>query len=161
QAQRPGPTKRQLAAGAGIAMGATLAATGTAQAADFTVNNLGDNGQGTLRQAILDANANSRPDPVVFQSGLSGTITPTTGELYVSEALQIVGPGAGQISVNGNNSRVFHVHPATHGDDVTISGLTITGGNTVANGGGIYSEYADLTVSDAVVTGNTITGTNN
>src|SRR5215510_3747290 len=104
QAERRGPTKRQVAAGATIAMGATLAATGSAQAADFTVTNLNDSGPGSLRQAVLDAEASSGPDRVLFQSGLSGTINLTSGEINISEGLEIAGPGANAITVNGNGS---------------------------------------------------------
>src|SRR5262245_32369794 len=134
-AQRRGPTRRQVVAGASIAMGATLAATGSAQAADFTVTNLNDAGPGSLRQAILEANANAGPDRVLFQSGLSGTITLTTAQLYVSQAVQILGPGAGQITVNGNHTfRAFSVYTSSHGDDVSISGLTIANGQLAFDG---------------------------
>ena len=91
QAQRRGPSRRQVAAGAGIALGATLAATGSAQAADFTVTNLNDAGPGSLRQAVLDSEAASGPDRVLFQSGLTGTINLTSGELNISQGLEIVG----------------------------------------------------------------------
>jgi hypothetical protein len=41
----------------------------------FTVMNLNDMGTGSLRQAIMDANGNAGADTIVFQPGLSGTIT--------------------------------------------------------------------------------------
>ncbi len=45
----------------------------------LTVCVLDDAGAGSLRQAILDANAASGPDTITFQSGVTGTITLTTG----------------------------------------------------------------------------------
>src|SRR5690242_21214306 len=109
--------KQHVAAGATVAMGATLVATGSAQAADFNVTNLNDAGPGSLRKAILDANANSGPDRVLFQSGLSGTITLTTGQLFVTDPVQILGPGSLQITVSGNaNSRVAGIYTAPGGD---------------------------------------------
>src|SRR3954468_18612278 len=113
-AETRGPTKRQVAAGATIAMGATLAATGSAQAATITVTNLNDSGPGSLRQAILDANQNGGgSDDIVFASGLSGTINvgSTDGSgLYPGTAMNIQGPGAGQITLQGTSGVHYVVY---------------------------------------------------
>jgi predicted outer membrane repeat protein len=158
------PTKRQIAAGAGLTIGATLAGAGSAQATDYTVTNLNDSGPGSLRQAVGDSNANPGADRVLFQSGLSGTISLTGGLLFVNDATQILGPGANQITVAldpGNNDySVFTVYKLPLGSfvDVTISGLTVTGADYTSSGGGIRSSE-NLTVSDAVITGNSaVTG---
>jgi hypothetical protein len=155
QTERRGPSKRQVAAGATIALGATLAATGSAQAADFTVTNLNDSGPGSLRQAIEDADTNPGPDRVLFQSGLSGTITLTGGQLVVFDPVQISGPGAGQLAVSGNGSS--RVIGTDHAGAVSISGLTLRDGSINGSGGGIYSKYTDLTLTDTVVSGNSST----
>jgi hypothetical protein len=47
----------------------------------FTVLNLADSGAGSLRQAVLDADAAPGQNDIVFAAGLSGTITLTSGEL--------------------------------------------------------------------------------
>src|SRR5262249_50700902 len=47
----------------------------------FTVQNLHDAGPGSLRQAVLDANAHPGPDAIRFAHGLHGTIALTGGEL--------------------------------------------------------------------------------
>jgi hypothetical protein len=166
-AERRGPSRRRVAAGATIAMGATLAAAGSAQAADFTVTNLNDEGPGSLRQAILDANANangSTVDNITFASGLSGTInvgSTATDGLYPESAMNIQGPGAGTIALNAAPALNYVVftgiyYGGTPGDPITISGLTISGGSAVGqNGGGIYNRTADLTLSKDVITGNT------
>lgn len=171
QAQRRGPTKRQIAAGASIAMGATLAATGSAQAATFTVTNLNDSGGGSLRQAVNAATANGAGlDDIVFASGLSGTIDIGTfnGDgLYPGSAMNIQGPGSGQITLRGTNGVGYVVYTGfdfggatgNPGDPITISGLTITGGHASATtfsdkGGGIYNKDAALTVSNSVITNN-------
>ena len=59
----------------------------------FTVTNLDDEGPGSLRQAVLDANGNSGADAIDFASGLTGTIGLTGGQLTITDALAIDGPG--------------------------------------------------------------------
>jgi hypothetical protein len=118
----------------------------------FTVINTDDSGAGSLRQAILDANTQAGADSIQFDSGVTGTITLTSGELAITDSLDLQGPGASVLAVSGNNaSRVFHVSA-----DATISGLTITGGSA-ESGGGIYNN-AMLTMDNSVLTGNGATG---
>src|SRR5262249_2584300 len=130
----------------------------------FTVSNLNDSGTGSLRQAILDANGAAGADVIQFQAGLTGTITLTSGELSVTHDLNIQGPGANVRSASGNNaSRASHLNPGAATDIVTISGLTITGGNatgTTGNGGGVDLPTGTLNLTDCVITGNTAAGDN-
>ena len=104
--------------------------TGTSRVRAFnsTVTNLDDSGDGSLRQAILDANANPGADTIDFQDELSGTIPLTSGELpTITEDLTITGPGTFSITVSGNHaSRVFQVNGKV---TAAISGLTISDGS--------------------------------
>src|SRR6516165_9980902 len=76
----------------------------------YMVSTLADSGAGSLRQAILDANADSTPDQIVFAPDLHGTIALTSGQLEVTNNLTIVGPGAARLTVSGNDqSRVFSI----------------------------------------------------
>jgi hypothetical protein len=169
QAQRRGPSRRQIAAGATIAMGATLAATGSAQAATITVSNLNDEGPGSLRQAVLDANQNGTgSDDIVFASGLSGTINigSTSGNgIYPETPMSIQGPGADKLILQGAAASIDYVvytgsgYGAPPGFPITISGVTISGGHAANNGftdrgGGIYNKDAALTVSSSVISNN-------
>ncbi len=87
-----------------------------AGAATFTVTSLNDSGPGSLRQAVLDANATFGPDTIEFQAGLTGTITLTTGEIQITDALTLNGPGAGVLAISGNNkSRIFNATAAMSG----------------------------------------------
>src|SRR5918997_1325310 len=70
-------------------------------AAIYTVTNLNDSGAGSLRQAIIDANNIAGDDVIIFQSGLSGTITLTSGQLLINSSIIIDGPGANLLSING------------------------------------------------------------
>lgn len=157
-------------AGTGIALGASLAATGSAQAADFTVTTLNDSGPGSLRQAVLDAEAAPGADRVLFQSGLTGTITLTSGEINIGEGLEIVGPGANALTVDASGTpgdRVFYASYFPMGETFSVSGLTLTGGSSDGtfrsssydSGGAIYAFDADLSLSKVVVSGNSTTGT--
>jgi parallel beta-helix repeat protein len=150
------PARQRLAAAGGLALGATLALAGSANAATFQVNKLGDAGSGTLRQAILDANGNGTADTISFASGLTGTITLTSGPLTITDAVDVQGPGAAQLSVSGNNaSQVFYVKSPASGS-VTISGLTLTGGFSSGHGGAIEDTaiLTNFTLSGLVVSGN-------
>jgi hypothetical protein len=124
--------------------------TGMPQAATLTVLNNNDSGAGSLRATVAAASAG---DTIVFGS-VTGTITLTSGAIAISQNLTITGPGAGTLTVSGNNaSQVFNLTNVTG----TISGLTISGGNIVGFGGGIATSGGALTLSNVVVTGNTAT----
>ena len=129
-----------------------VTATKRVRANNFTVMNLDDSGDGSLRQAIIDANANPGPDSIDFQDELAGTITLTSGQLpAITEDLTINGPGIFSIAVSGNNaSRVFEIGGKV---TVSISGLTISDGNTTGGGGGISNSGA-LTLTNIVLSGN-------
>src|SRR5262249_62405763 len=103
----------------------------------FTVLNLADSGAGSLRQAILDANANTGADTINFAPGLKGTVTLTSGQLSITDALTINGLGAKKLAVSGNTaSRVFDIGG---GVSVALAGLTIRDG-LADHGGGILNE---------------------
>ncbi len=131
----------------------------------LTVTNTGDtgvSGDGSLRGEIAAANAG---DTIVFDPVLSGsTINLANGELLINKNLNIVGLGAGNLTVSGQNlSRVFEVYT---GARVTLSDLTVTDGNGVAQnsaalypnrGGGIVvDEGSSLTITGSTVSGNSV-----
>src|SRR5262245_56085144 len=121
----------------------------------FQVTTLADGGAGSLRAAVAGANAHAGADAIVFDDGLAGTIALTGGELDVTDDLAINGPGAAKLTVSGNNvSRVFQVEA---GEVVSISGLTIAGGNAGTENGGGIDNFGALTIRDSVFSGNTAT----
>jgi len=128
-----------------------LCSLNRANAATYLVTNTNDSGAGSLRQAILDANANSGSD-IIDATGVTGTITLTTGQLSITDGVTISGPGANLLSVSGNNSsRVFQI---SGGVTVNINNLTITGGNVSDNGGGIFVNGGILNLNNSAVSNN-------
>jgi hypothetical protein len=120
----------------------------------FRVVNLADSGPGSLRQAILDANANPGADLVKFDAALTGTIS-LASELNVTDALTIDGPGQQKIAVSGNNAtREFDISVA--GIDVTIAELTIANGRA-EEGAGVWNG-GNLTISNSVLLSNQAAG---
>ena len=124
------------------------------QATTFTVTNLNDSGPGSLRQAVLDANANVGHDTILFAPGLTGTIVLTSGELVITDNVDIIGPAAGSIAVSGNNtSRIFDI---TDGEMSRIANLTLTNGRS-AEGGAVRAlaflmEFANVTFTNNTAT---------
>ena len=101
--------RRAISIGAAVAI--VFIAAGV-RASTFTVSNLSDSGAGSLRQAILDANANGNsgntPDEIHVQNGLApGTITLLSPLPAVTEAVRIIndGTGSGRIELNGLGTR--------------------------------------------------------
>jgi len=160
-----------------FAAAAGLALSPAAFATTYTVGNTNDSGSGSLRDAIAQANTNPGADTINFASNVTGTITLTTGSLVIDDAVDIQGPGASVLTIDGNAQVTRPSSPTNYGfygsdvvingggggqrrptailaaTPVTISGLTFTGGSA-PNGGGIDAYNTLLTVTNCVVTGN-------
>jgi len=137
--------------------------------ATFTVANLNNSGAGSLRAAIASANATAPgPNIVNFQPGLTCTIVLTSGQITITRSVSIVGPGAGNLTIDGNaNDRIFTIGvtfpacPALEpGPDflVSISGLRLTNGSrgsfSDSSGGAIYTKRS-LLLDSMVIDNNT------
>lgn len=117
----------------------------------------------TLREAANAANDMPGANVIQFKTVVAGTITLTGGELLISDAVTVVGPGAPIITVDANlASRVLHIDAP--GLVVSISGLTISRGSVTGSasggsgqGGGIHNN-AKLTLTKCVLSGNEVTG---
>ncbi|MBL1178647.1 DUF4347 domain-containing protein [Pantanalinema sp. GBBB05] len=127
--------------------------------ATFSVTNANDAGVGSFRQAILDANATAGADNIVFDAAFfstARTITLTTGQLNVTDALTIQGTGASNVTVSGNNtSRVFNLGATT----VSINGISISNG-LAFNGAGIAAAGTTLTLNNIGFSNNRAIGGN-
>ncbi|MGB1814461.1 MAG: right-handed parallel beta-helix repeat-containing protein, partial [Rubripirellula sp.] len=128
--------------------------------ATYSVTTLADTGAGSFRSALQAANATGVADSIVFAESLAGTINleVANGALSITSPVSIHGPGSSSVTVNANATpsdkfRVFEISATAN--DVSITGLTLTGGMVDDGGGGILFRSADtLTLVDTVVTGN-------
>jgi hypothetical protein len=143
------------------------------QMLSITVNTLVDENNGvgvgagtSLREAIAAA---AQGDTINFS--VTGTInlsvgtSNTTKQLTINKNLAISGPGASLLTIkafdptpstkNGDGSRVLTIDDgsATTLLNVSISGLTLTGGDINVGGGAIVSAE-NLVVSDCVISSN-------
>jgi gliding motility-associated-like protein len=122
-----------------------------------TVNSLSDDGgTGTLRWAILQANGDPTINGIIFDAGLTGTITLTSDLPNISETLTITGPGTSVLSISGNNNyKMFKVNGSM---TLTISALTLTQCGSVSQTGSIFYVSGSTLIADNIlVTGNTNT----
>ena len=124
----------------------------------FTVTNTSDSGAGSLRQAILSANADSVKNPnaidaINFNLGMGvHTISLSSAVLNVTaKDLTISSPDPNDVTINGNNNVQDFTIAA--GAKVTISGLTVTGGSSF-NGGGLLNN-GTLTLTNDIFSNNT------
>src|SRR5271156_5336836 len=135
----------------------SLGSLGSAYGSTYTVTNTRDDGStGSLRWAIMQANADANPPSTInFQSGLTGTITLTSALPAITANVTITGPGEGSLTVSGNNSAtVGTIFTIETGVTASISGLNIENGNSGAgNGGGILNN-GTLTVISCTISNN-------
>ncbi|BAQ60477.1 alkaline phosphatase [Geminocystis sp. NIES-3708] len=158
------------------------------EAASFTVTNTNDSGAGSLRQAIIDANANSGADVITFTGSIFTDSTPDTIRLssmlpIITDDLTITGTGTNLLTLSGdanNNSsndagdvRIMFINQG----NVTISGLTFANGRGKGgdgSGGGMGAGGAlfingkfdgnqvptNVTLTDVAFTNNQVIGGN-
>src|SRR5262249_13530604 len=120
---------RQLAADRNLLAAAVLLALGIAlpaQATQFVVSSAADSGPGTLRQAMLDANATAGPHAIGFSLPTGTTIGLTSGQIEITGGdVTIRGPGRNRLTISGSHSsRIFHVKAGV----LSLKSLTLRDG---------------------------------
>jgi len=91
----------------------------------YTVTSLSDDGSsGTLRWAIIQANADATINQIDFQAGFTGTITLTSNLPTITRNLTITGPGIANLTLSGNN--LYKMFFINNGSALNISGITFT-----------------------------------
>jgi hypothetical protein len=145
-----------LVDGVAYDLGATTSSTATISANDTVVTNRNDSGDGSLRQAVTNANAFNTNDTITFTVAANGTITLASAlpNLANNGTLTITGNGAANTIISGNDAvRVFNVNG---GATVSLSNLTIRDGRST-DGGGI-SNTGTLNIDNVTFDSNDATG---
>ncbi len=130
---------------------------GAVEMRSLIVSNANNSGLGSLRQAIIDANANGSPlDDIIFDPAIA-TISLLTVLPDISSNLTLNGPGANLLTVRRDPAaadfRIFNIGFNITGG-VAISGMTITGGRAGSGSGGGILSLSNLTLTGLHVTGN-------
>ncbi len=115
----------------------------------YLVYSTADSGGGSLRTAL--ANANQDEDSVIAFTA-SGVIDLESPLPAISRDVQILGPGANNLTVSGNGAnREFDI---SGGVTATIAGLTIADGVAGLGGGVFVNSGATLSLADCTLSGN-------
>lgn len=139
-----------LALAAALGCAATTALAGNTYIVSTALDPVGPPDSLSLREAITAANS-ADGNTIQFAPALAGsTITLTTGEIQINHAMNIVGPGAGNLAISGAYaSRIFYLSCADKSQHVSISGLALRNGSTADFGGAISSKRCYLDLSQA------------
>ena len=109
-----------------------------AAATSCTVTTTADNGAGSLRACLADASVQT-----IDMTGVTGTITLTSGNLLMKQAqtVTITGPGASTLAIDGNGSRsIFEVYDGRN--TLTVTDVTLQHG--LASVEAMYAGTASL-----------------
>ncbi|HXD87583.1 MAG TPA: choice-of-anchor Q domain-containing protein, partial [Urbifossiella sp.] len=160
----------------GLLVGKGNAATLTIAQNDFVVTNTNDSGEGSLRQAILNAEQLPNPQPVTFLPALAGqTISLFTSESsdLGNSAFDITGTvvidGSGEVLANGSEASSFRFFFVEGEGDLTLENLELKGGTArgadgtggsggnAGFGGAIFNQ-GTLTIRNSTLDGNEASG---
>ena len=141
------PTSRRTAFAAACAAATVaggLLTAPSASAATITVTSLADSGAGTLRAAVAAAQSG---DTIVLPAG---TISLTSGVIYMTGNVTITGQGARSTTIDGNDDGgiIYTGHP------LVVTGVTFENGKASGPGGAISSD-STLTLTDDAFIDNT------
>ena len=148
-----------------------------AHAATFMVTNLDNSGAGSLRDAIMAANAAPGADTITFS--VSGTITLGSTLPTITDTAGLTIDGTGQtVTISGaylyqvlfveayasltldnltiaNGYNISGGGIANNGGTLTITNCTFSGNSAISTGGGIYTLGGSLTITNSTFSDNT------
>lgn len=139
-----------------------LADIGSTEVLSLVVRNTTNSGLGSLRQTIFHADTHPGHDQITFDPTVFGVVPRTivlTSDNFIHEETTISGPGASLLTIDGNTLRIFNTSFAPAGALISLSGMTLTGGEG-SSGGAIIGDDEHLVLDSCVLTGNTATSGN-
>ncbi len=128
---------------------------------------LTSDGRITLRSAIMEENAEGGGGAVIVPAGsytlsLSGSSSDgSAGDLSILAPMLIQGAGSGAVTIHGDGSdRIFDIDLSTSQAtrNVTIMGVTLTGGRADVGGAIQSTDVNTLELDDVALKGNSSTG---
>ncbi|MCC6375667.1 MAG: right-handed parallel beta-helix repeat-containing protein [Microbacteriaceae bacterium] len=131
-----------------LSFGAVLLVASPASATNGTVTTTADSGAGSLRQAILDANADPSADTINITA--TGTLTLLSDLPAITEPVTINGPGATNFTISAANYNAFN---ATATTALAVSNLRIENAGLTANVAAISTDTGALSVLNVVTSG--------
>ena len=140
--------KNLVLAIASTSFGLTVGSSFSATAATFTVSNTFDKGDGSLRQAIIDANTTSGNDVIEFLLDSGSQTIDISEELSITDNLFINGLDANLLTISDQLSN--NIFSIGNGANVEISGLTLTRGRN----GLVISSNSTVTVTNSIIRSN-------
>jgi CSLREA domain-containing protein len=167
-------TRRTLAVLALLVLALAVGPVPSARAATFTVTKTTDSADGTcnadcsLREAVLAANAAAGADVINLPPGRyvlsimgADEDASANGDLDIDGDLSLIGAGAPSTIIDANGTTTGQRAIQVVGGTVSITGVTITGGNELGDfypnsGGGIFIDplATQFTLTNSAVIGN-------
>lgn len=105
------------------------------------MSNTDDAGEGSLRQAVQDANENPGYD--IIEVNVTGTITLLTGELVVTDGMRLNGPGVRLLTLSGNGSSRIFSFGAPDAAEYILRNITLSSGFSGEAGGALHIDDPD------------------
>tara|TARA_R110002124_G_C8974716_1_gene515962 strand:+ start:121878 stop:124076 length:2199 start_codon:yes stop_codon:yes gene_type:complete len=109
--------------------------------AQFTVTNNHDNGPGSFRQAVLDADATPGHNTITFNDNY--TINVTSGKIVAHDDLTIIGTGAGNTILDGSSNTIYRVFGAIGFDNLEVQGITFRNSVSFNDAGAVGIKYVN------------------
>jgi hypothetical protein len=123
-------------------------------ASTYNVTNTNSSGAGSLKQAIISANANSSSPHTIVASGISGTII-LDSTLLIKQSMTITGPSTGGLNISGDNAyRIMDIQSNLR---VSLENLVFQNGQ-ISFGGAAISTFGTTTISNCSFINNKIVG---
>ncbi|MGB0561445.1 MAG: Calx-beta domain-containing protein [Spirulinaceae cyanobacterium] len=121
------------------------------------VTNTNDSGPGSLRQAILNANANPGPDTITFNIPGSGvhriqfiTDLPTITEALIIDGFSQPGASPNTLAVGSNAQIRIELDGSQYLVQNGVPGLSIQADNTIIQGLSIYNTDGGITIRESI-----------
>ncbi len=131
---------------------------GTTTSISDLIANPGADGEISLREAIIAANADATINTIILGSGIHDlSITgggDKVGDLNINSDIEIIGAADGSTTVDatGLSDRVFNIDDNAN---AVVSNLTVTGGSSNSGGGGFFvTAGASLSLDNTIVADN-------